>query len=101
MSSPRAIRLSRKADNDLAGIMSYTQREWGKEQWITYRRALTAGFNRVAEFPELGEHRSEIAVGVRSIRIEMHVAYYRVTPKTIRILRVRHIRAALLSSEDL
>ena len=101
MSAHRATTYSKESRKDLAGIATYTRREWGNEQWLSYRRALMVGINRIAEFPELGESRSEIATGIRSIRIEMHVVYYRVTPKTIRILRIRHIRAAILGPEDL
>lgn len=101
MSVHRAITLARKAQADYSEILLHTKREWGKEQRDRYKTLLASGFDRIAEFPELGESRSEIATGVRSIRIEMHVVYYRVTPKTIRILRIRHIRAAILGPEDL
>lgn len=75
--------------------------EWGAEQWRTYSRALAAGINRLAGFPELGESHLDLKPGTRSFRIEMHVVYYRATPKTLRILRVRHIRASEPGEADL
>ncbi|MGN6031840.1 MAG: type II toxin-antitoxin system RelE/ParE family toxin [Thermomicrobiales bacterium] len=101
MSVPRSITYSRKARADLAGIAKYTQEQWGTEQRVRYLALLRAAVIRLAEFPELGEPESDIAVGIRAIRVEMHIVYYRVTPKTIRVLRIRHIRATTLADEDL
>ena len=101
MSSPRTLRFALKAHGDMADIAQYTKLEWGEAQWKEYSRTLTSAFNRVAEFPELGEPRPDLGSGVRMIRIDHHVLYYRATPKTIRILRIRHVRAHRLAAGDL
>ncbi|MGC4104736.1 MAG: type II toxin-antitoxin system RelE/ParE family toxin [Thermomicrobiales bacterium] len=99
--SNREVRLTAAARKDFRAILRYTGLEWGSEQRDRYGLLIEKGFARIAEFPELGESQIELGVGGRAIRIEMHVVYYRATPKTIRILRIRHVRAAILGLEDL
>jgi toxin ParE1/3/4 len=99
--SSREVRLSTAAKKDVREILRYTKLEWGPEQRERYGLLLTDGLERIADFPELGEPRDDLGTGVRALRVEMHIVYYRVTPKTIRILRIRHIRADTLAPNDL
>jgi toxin ParE1/3/4 len=101
MSTPRSINLSSRARKEFVRIQRYTRQEWGIEQRDVYTRALLSAMNRIAEFPEIGASADDIRPGVRVFPVEEHVIYYRTTPKTLKILRIRHVRTAPLVSDDL
>ncbi len=102
MSAPeRTVTLARKAQADFAGIMAYTDEHWGERQRDLYAEKLLAGFDTIARFPEIGEHRSDVGSGVFAHRIERHVVYYRFTPTHVRVLRLRHVRADVIRSTEL
>jgi toxin ParE1/3/4 len=99
--NPRSVRFSPKARTDYTDIMLYTLQQWGAEQRATYSRQLTAALNNLADFSELGEKRDDISSGLRSWHAEQHVIYYRVTLRTVRVVRIRHVRADRLTASDL
>lgn len=101
MSAPKSIAYARLAHADLASISKYTKDEWGAAQRDRYLALIRSGIYRLVDFPELGEPHPELGANIRTIRIEMHNVYYRATPKTIRILRIRHVRNHPLSVNEL
>ena len=101
MSVPKTIRFTRKAEADFTSILLYTEQQWGEQQKETYANRLFAALERLAGFPELGETRDDLAPGLRALRVEQHVVYYLTTPKLIRVIRLRHIRASNVHVDDL
>ncbi len=97
----RAVVFSRKARSDNVSILTYTLREWGQEQQRVYTGRLLTALDRLAEFPELGERRQEVSQGLRSWHVDQHIIYYRVTAKTLRVVRIRHERTAPLGPDGL
>ena len=81
--------------------MLYTFKEWGSDQRDTYAAKLTDALNRLAQFPELDEMREDLAAGIRAWRVEQHIVFYRTTTKTLKVIRIRHVRANALEPQDL
>ena len=48
------FRLTKKAMDDLRSIARYTQEKWGRDQRNRYLYMLDAGFNTIAQQPEIG-----------------------------------------------
>jgi plasmid stabilization system protein ParE len=80
--------------------MLYTLKQWGAVQRDLYATTLNDALDRLSQFPELGEARDDLAAGVREWHVAQHVMFYRSTPKTIRLIRIRHVKANSLSPED-
>jgi toxin ParE1/3/4 len=100
MSVPKSVSFSRRARADYTNIMLYTLKKWGAEQRDSYSVTLNDALDRLAQFPELGEARDDLAPGVREWHVAQHVMFYRVTPKTIGLLRIRHVKANPPTPED-
>ena len=83
-------RLIKDARRDLRGIDRYTREEWGREQADRYNAALDAAFDRLAEYPELGQERPTAKAGVHIFPVERHLVVYRPEPGGILVLRVVH-----------
>ena len=104
---PMAIRLSRRAWQDLEEIRRYTAKTWGREQWLRYYRGLVRVFDDIAEHPDGGRDRSLFAVGLRSVSYERHVVFFaRITaaanePVILRIVHQRRNLPALSYFEDI
>lgn len=86
----RDLRLSRRAANDIAEIADYTIAEFGIEQARRYRDLLDACFTSLRERPRLGASAGEVAPGLRRIRQQAHVIFYRWNAEEILIVRVLH-----------
>ena len=50
------------------------------------------GMQRLTSNPELGQLRTSIRAGYRSLQINLHVVYYRLQGETIDIVRILHER---------
>ena len=57
------FRVTPRAQDDLKNIGRYTERQWGKRQRNTYLKALEKRFGWLAENPQLGKHRTDVAEG--------------------------------------
>lgn len=80
------------AKADLKEIYQYGLRHWGKTQSDSYLENIKEQLWTLAEQPLIGVDRSELLSGSRSLPIESHTLFYRVTPDTIEIIRVLHGR---------
>jgi toxin ParE1/3/4 len=83
-------RLSRAAQADLREIRDYTKTTWGEVQAREYLSELRYGLQRLADDPLIGKAREEIAPGLRSFPLARHVAFYRVYPDGIEVVRILH-----------
>ncbi len=77
---------------DLKDIYQYGLRQWGKAQSDSYLDKIKRQFWSLIDQPLIGIDRSELLFGVRSLPIESHTLFYRVTPNKIEVIRVLHSR---------
>jgi len=84
------LRLSRRAASDLAEIADYTISEFGIDQARLYRDQFQACFQSLLDNPQLGRSAGEVALGLRRIRQQAHVVFYRVEQDRLLIVRVLH-----------
>ena len=80
------------AKTDLKDIYQYGLRQWGQNQSESYLEYIKEQFWTLTEQPLIGVDRSELLPGARSLPIESHTLFYRVTPDTLEIIRVLHDR---------
>ncbi len=80
------------AKTDLKDIYQYGLRQWGQTQSESYLENIKEQFWILTEQPLIGVDRSELLSGARSLPIESHTLFYRVTPDTVEIIRVLHGR---------
>lgn len=90
MKRARTYLIRPKAERDLKDIGRYTRRTWGGEQARKYLRAIHEKIQSVAENPNLGVVRDEVAAGYRSTRVGQHHIFYRAERDTIVVVRVLH-----------
>jgi toxin ParE1/3/4 len=88
----RQLVIAPAAKTDLKEIYHYGLRHWGKTQSDSYLESIKEQLWTLAEQPLIGVDRSELLSGSRSLPIESHTLFYRVTPDTIEIIRVLHGR---------
>jgi toxin ParE1/3/4 len=60
--------------------------QWGKHQRSTYLKALEKRFDWLAENPQLGKHRTDVAEGYYSFPQGQHVIFYLISEKCIDII---------------
>ena len=84
------LRLSRRAASDLAEIADYTIAEFGIDQARRYRDQLDACIRSLLANPQLGRSAKEVAPGLRRIRQQAHVVFYRAMEDQLFIVRVLH-----------
>ena len=85
-------RLTPKADQDLAQIWRHTNENWEKSQANKYLQLLEKGFLMLLYHPKSGKSRDEIRRGYRSLQVEHHVVFYRISDNDIEIVRILHQR---------
>tara|TARA_R110000822_G_scaffold224556_2_gene357515 strand:+ start:432 stop:731 length:300 start_codon:yes stop_codon:yes gene_type:complete len=84
------FRVTPRALEDLKNIGRYTEQQWGKRQRNTYLRVLEKRFSRLAENPQLGKHRTDIAEGYYSFPQGTHVVFYLIRDNSIDIIGIPH-----------
>lgn len=84
------LRISRRAAADLTAVADYTIAEFGIGQARRYRDQLQACFTSITDNPSLGKSADDLAPGLRRIRQQAHVIFYRPGPDHILIVRVLH-----------
>jgi toxin ParE1/3/4 len=82
--------ISSEARADLRDITQFTDRRWGKQQRYTYIKRLRDRFSYLANQPQKGRRRDEIADSLFSFHEGRHVIFYRITIEGVEILRVLH-----------
>ncbi|MGH9606380.1 MAG: type II toxin-antitoxin system RelE/ParE family toxin [Terracidiphilus sp.] len=84
------VHISAEAQADIDGIAEYTTSQWGWRQTDIYLAELEDGFDLLARNPSIGRPCDSIQPGLRRFEAGRHVAFYRVEPDGIRIVRVLH-----------
>lgn len=80
------------AKTDLKDIYLYGMRQWGQTQSDSHLETIKNQFWSLTEQPLMGVERPELLPGARSLPIESHTLFYRVTTDTVEIIRVLHCR---------
>ncbi|MEN0037600.1 MAG: type II toxin-antitoxin system RelE/ParE family toxin [Cellvibrio sp.] len=80
------------AKADLKDIYQYGLRQWGQAQSEAYLEILKGKFWSLTEQPLMGTERQELLASMRSLPIESHILFYRVTTTNVEIIRVLHGR---------
>ena len=80
------------AKSDLKKIYQYGLHQWGQAQSSRYLEKLKEHFWLLTEQPLIGVDRPELLPDVRSLPIESHTLFYRLTTNTVDIIRVLHSR---------
>lgn len=84
------FRLTPRAYEDLKQIARYTLTTWGTDQREKYLRELDARFSWLAERPQVGRHRVDIAEGYYSYRQGSHIIFYLIRDGGIDIIGIPH-----------
>ena len=80
------------AKTDLKDIYQYGLRQWGQAQSDSYLETIKNHLWSLTEQPLIGVERPELLLGARSLPVESHTVFYRITTNTIEIIRVLHGR---------
>lgn len=80
--------LAPTAREDLKEIYQYGLRQWGRTQSDNYLDTLKRKFWSLTEQPFMGTERPELLLGIRSLPVESHILFYRVTSTSVEIIRV-------------
>jgi toxin ParE1/3/4 len=80
------------ARNDLKEIYQYGLRQWGQAQSESYLSTIKKQFWLLTQQPLMGTERPELLPNSRSLPIESHTLFYRVTANRVEIIRVLHGR---------
>ena len=92
MVGERGLLWAPEAEADLISIWGYGAEEWSEEVADAHMRLIARTCSRLTENSELGRTRSELVPGLRSIVIDPHVVFYRISRTAIEIVRVVHQR---------
>ena len=84
--------ISPAAKNDLKDIYQYGLRQWGHAQSESYLSTIKNQFWLLTHQPLMGIERPELLPDTRSLPIESHTLFYRVTANRVEIIRVLHGR---------
>jgi toxin ParE1/3/4 len=80
------------AKNDLKEIYQYGLRKWGQAQSESYLSTIKKQFWLLTQQPLMGTERPELLPDTRSLPIESHALFYRVTANRVEVIRVLHGR---------
>ena len=84
------FRLTPRAVEDLRKIGRYTLARWGREQRDDYLRALDARFGWLAQNPQRGSQRVDLATDYYSFAQGAHLIVYLIGGDGIEIIGVPH-----------
>ena len=85
---PHQLVFAPAAINDLKDIYQYGLRQWGQAQSESYLATIKSQFWLLTQQPLMGAERNELLPETRSLPIEKHTLFYRVTANTVEIIRV-------------
>lgn len=91
MASPQLV-IAPAAKNDLKDIYQYGLRQWGQARSESYLSTLKSQFWLLTQQPLMGSERPELLPDARSLPINSHTLFYRVTANRVEIIRVLHGR---------
>lgn len=86
------VRLSARAEADIASISEYTLERFGIEQALHYRDALESCLNLLAQNRMLGRRAERLAPSLRSYQHQSHTIYYIPDGEGIYVVRILHVR---------
>jgi toxin ParE1/3/4 len=84
------LRLTPRARADLKEIGRFTLKTWGRTQRDVYLAAIDRRFQWLAEDPNRGRPRPEVAEGYHSYPEGGHMIFYRIRAGNIEILGIPH-----------
>ena len=87
-----ALLIAPAARIDLKEIYKFGLRKWGQTRSDSYLGTLREIFWGLTEHPLIGTERAELLAGIRSLPVERHILFYRVTSNRVEIIRVLHAR---------
>ncbi|GIK50453.1 MAG: type II toxin-antitoxin system RelE/ParE family toxin [Hyphomonadaceae bacterium] len=99
----RELRLRPAARRDLAGIYTYTRRQWSRQQADRYVAALRAELERVRERPEIGRRLRDAQAPFLRRVCGSHVIFYLADDDVLDVVRILHASmdfAAHLANDD-
>ncbi|KJZ25417.1 type II toxin-antitoxin system RelE/ParE family toxin [Tritonibacter mobilis] len=82
--------LTPEAEEDLIGIFLHGLTTWGRPQARQYHGDLHHTFDVLAENPQAGRTRSELAASIRSFPYKAHVIFYVIERDEVIIARILH-----------
>ncbi len=85
----KVLRLSPRAENDLAAIYDYTAEHWSVRQARAYLKGLEVTLLGLASGRRIGRD-TEFDNGMMKVVHESHVIYYQVTDLDINVVRILH-----------
>ncbi len=88
--SMACYKFTENAERDLESIIDYTKEQWGILQAHAYLDELETQGQLLADNPEMGTKRENIADGLLSFPYESHILYYFKQAHGITITRVLH-----------
>ena len=88
----RQLVIAPAARNDLKEIYQYGLRQWGPAQSESYLSTIKNQFWLLTQQPLIGTERPELLPDTRSLPVESHTLFYRVTTNRVEIIRVLHGR---------
>lgn len=80
------------AKADLKEIYQYGLRQWGQVQSDRYLDIIKDQLWSLTEQPFMGTDRPELLPDIRSLTVESHLLFYRVTARQVEIIRILHCR---------
>lgn len=87
----RQWKLSRRADQDIVDIITYSVSHFGEQTARGYHRKLQEAFDLIAEHPALGRLRTEIAPPIHAWPVQSHLVFYDVDEnEDVIIQRILH-----------
>lgn len=84
--------ISLSAQNDLKEIYKYGRRNWSSAKSESYLNEIKNQMWMLTQQPLMGIDRSELLKESRSLMINRHTLFYRVTADNVEIIRVLHNR---------
>jgi len=88
--------VSPRAQQDIASILRYTGKTWGRNQLLTYRDKLDEAVKTIGQNPNLGHGSPELPETHRLYFVGSHVVIYRTQDDMILVVRVLHQRMSVV-----
>lgn len=85
-----SYRLTPRALSDLDAIADYSLEHWGPKQTQASLEKIADRFQWLADNPNLGRNRDDVAEGYRGFPEGKHVIFYIIVPEAIAIIGVPH-----------
>jgi len=82
------INIRPQAKDDIKEIWQYTFKNWGEKQADSYTSELGQSIDDIISNPKIGVPIDYIRKGYRLLHIKHHLVIYRLTNRTIEVVRV-------------